>query len=357
VASIVPRVTKRGTTAYQVRWREDGQQRSTVARGATDAARHREAKRLKAVIEANGRLPTKTGPDPQAPTFAAFTEHHLAHLTGVSGITRDVVRSWVLDRQHHVSGKTLKNLHGLLHGILAGAVEAGYLPANPARGVRLPRADDHERRDMAFLTQDEFWRVIDELPEHWRPYFILLAGTGLRLGELMALTVGDVDLVSRPPVVRITKAQRYTAGKGFEVGPTKTRRSRRTISLDETAIDALRPRLSRRADEPLVVQPNGRPMYPTNLYARIWRPAVDRARAKGLTKNPRIHDLRHTHASWLIAQGLPLPVIQSRLGHEQISTTIDRYGHLLPDLHVQAALATTRALERPTALPAPDAGG
>jgi integrase len=266
------------------------------------------------------------------------------------------VRTWVLDRQTHVSGKTLKNLHGLLHGILAGAVEAGHLQANPARGVRLPRADDHERREMAFLTQGEFWMIADELADHWRPYFVLLAGTGMRLGEMMALTVGDIDLVSRPPVVRITKAQRYTAGRGFETGPTKTRRSRRTIALDETALEALRPHLARPADAPLVVQPNGRTVYPTNLYARIWRPAVKRAQGKGLTKNPRIHDLRHTHASWLIAQGLPLPVIQSRLGHEKVTTTVDTYGHLLPDLHVQAALATTRALERPSALPGGDVG-
>ncbi|MDX3849451.1 tyrosine-type recombinase/integrase [Streptomyces sp. AK02-01A] len=50
---------------------------------------------------------------------------------------------------------------------------------------------------------------------------------------------------------------------------------------------------------------------------------------RGLTKRPRIYDLRHTHASWLIAGKVPLPVIQARLGHESITTTVDRYGHLL----------------------------
>lgn len=374
MASVVPRTIGNGTTSYQVRWREGGLQRSMVASGATDAQRKRHAEQLKSLIEYHGRLPVEHEPAAGMPTFTAWAGHHIEHLTGVSdrtrddyrrqvaahmdrlgplaltAITRDVVRTWVLDRAGHISGKTLKNLHGLLHGILAGAVEAGHLAANPARGVRLPRTDDHQRREVAFLTQDEFWQVADQLPEHWRPYFILLAGTGLRLGELMALTVGDVDTTGATPVVRVTKAQRYTSGKGFETGPTKTRRSRRTIALDETALEALRPLLDRPPSEPLVIQPNGRQMYPTNLYARVWRPAVERAQAGGLTKNPRIHDLRHTHASWLIAQGLPLPVIQSRLGHEQISTTIDRYGHLLPDLHAAAALATTRALERPPEL-------
>lgn len=380
VASIVPRTTKRGTTAYQVRWREDGVQRSTVARGATDTARRREAKRLKALIEATGRLPRKAS-DPAAPAFRDWATHHLEHLTGVSdrtrddygrqvaqhmtalaglpltSITRDAVRRWVLERQPHVSGKTLKNLHGLLHGILGSAVEAGHLPANPATGVRLPRADDHQRGEAAFLTHSEFWLIADQLPDHWRPFFILLAGTGIRLGELMALEVGDLLLEQHPPVVRITKALRYTRGKGFEIGPTKTKRSRRTVSLDPTAIEALGPHLARPPGERLVVQANGRPMYPTNLYARVWRPAVDEARRRGLVKNPRIHDLRHSHASWLIAEGAPMTVVQSRLGHESIVTTIDRYSHLMPDLHTQAAEATFRALSRPSALPAGDAAG
>lgn len=63
-----------------------------------------------------------------------------------------------------------------------------------------------------------------------------------------------------------------------------------------------------------------------------------------LPRRPRIHDLRHTHVSWLIAAGVPLPAIQRRLGHESITTTIDRYGHLAPELHQAAADAADRAL-------------
>lgn len=60
----------------------------------------------------------------------------------------------------------------------------------------------------------------------------------------------------------------------------------------------------------------------------VWRPAVDRAKTKGLTKSPRIHDLRDTCASWLIGAGRPLPAVQAHLGHESIQTTSDVYGHL-----------------------------
>jgi integrase len=76
---------------------------------------------------------------------------------------------------------------------------------------------------------------------------------------------------------------------------------------------------------------------------KVWTPAVKEA---DLGKRPTIHSLRHSSASWLIAAGLPLPVIQRRLGHEQISTTIDRYGHLAPGALSEAADAASNALSR-----------
>ncbi|MEV6701882.1 tyrosine-type recombinase/integrase [Streptomyces sp. NPDC051453] len=63
------------------------------------------------------------------------------------------------------------------------------------------------------------------------------------------------------------------------------------------------------------------------VHAHRWKPALDAVDAAGLTKRPRIHDLRHAHASWLIAGRVPLPVIQARLGRASIATTVDRYGH------------------------------
>ena len=78
-----------------------------------------------------------------------------------------------------------------------------------------------------------------------------------------------------------------------------------------------------------------------NFRWRIWSKAVEDAK---LGKKPRIHDLRHSHASWLIAAGVPLPVIQRRMGHESIQTTVDVYGHLAPDALEIAARATSLAI-------------
>ena len=76
---------------------------------------------------------------------------------------------------------------------------------------------------------------------------------------------------------------------------------------------------------------NGGPNDPVrgpNFYTNVWVPALARAKEAGLTKKPRVHDLRHTNASWLIQAGIHLTVVQRDLGHESIQTTSDRYGHL-----------------------------
>ena len=70
------------------------------------------------------------------------------------------------------------------------------------------------------------------------------------------------------------------------------------------------------------------PVRAQNFHSNAWGPALAKATEKGLTKKPRVHDLRHTNASWLIQAGVPLTVIQRHLGHESIQTTSDRYGHL-----------------------------
>jgi integrase len=368
VASYSSRTSAKGVITYQVRWRENGENKSI------EAPDLRAAKMLKGMVEAHGgTLPPQYASTSLAvPTLAEWFAHYVEHLTAVSERTRDdyrgqfarhieptlgelptnavsadAVKRWVNRTAPTMAGKTLRNVHGLLSACMAEAVIAGHADANPCRGVRLPRNDDHERSGAQFLSPAEFETVLAEVPEHWRPAFLLLAGTGLRLGEALALTVADVDLLASPPVVRVTKALRYRAGHGYATGPTKTKRSRRTVTLPANVVEALIPLVTRPAYESLLVGPTGKPVYPTNLYARVWKPAVDRCRAREfapLTKQPRIHDLRHSHASWLVAAGTPLPVVQARLGHESITTTIDTYGHLMPAQTVEAAAAVERAM-------------
>ena len=78
----------------------------------------------------------------------------------------------------------------------------------------------------------------------------------------------------------------------------------------------------------------------STFYHGRWRPAVEKARRLGLTKNPRIHDLRHTHVAWLLEAGIDLPAIARRLGHKNITTTANTYAHITPTVeqHIADAL-------------------
>jgi integrase len=260
----------------------------------------------------------------------------------LAAISREDIARVVNDLSATKSDKTVRNAFGVLSSCLKVASADGLIPTVPTRGIRLPRRTEHTATEMRFLDHDEWQLLYDALPRHYRPLFTFLVGTGARWGEAEALTVGDVALAGGNPVVRITKAAKWNASKSTrDVGPTKTRKSRRTITLPPEVADELAPLVAGRAKgERLFLAPRGGQLRHRTAYDE-WKAAVARA---GLDPQPRIHDLRHTHVAWLIAAGIPLPVIQARLGHEHISTTIDRYGHLLPDLQVAAANAASVAM-------------
>ena len=251
------------------------------------------------------------------------------------------------------SDKTIKNKWGVLATMLKVAHIDGHIATRPTVGVKLPRRSG-ETTEHRYLTHGEWWDLLDATPDYWRPFLWMLAGTGMRWGEAVALNVGDVDLAAA--TVRITKAEKWDTGNRNKriVGPPKTAQSRRVVTLPAQVVEAVRPLVEgRRSTAPLFTAPQGGTVRHRTFYSDVWR-------AKCCTgvgePAPRIHDLRHSHVAWLIASGTPLPVIKDRLGHAKITTTVDVYGHLLPDLQRLAADAAANVLgERPRALP--DASG
>lgn len=230
------------------------------------------------------------------------------------------------------SDKTRKNKWAVLTHMLKMAAQDGLIPRSPTVGVKLGRRTEHEIKEHRYLTHAEFWAVLDASPDHWRPLVMMAGGTGMRWGELAALTVGDVDPDSM--VVRVTKAEKQ---RGKVVGPTKSKKSNRTVTLPTEVLEAVLPLMEgRKRTDRLFVPPKGGPLRQRTFYRDIWlRKCVGNS---GIREPfPRFHDLRHSHCAWLIAAGASLPVIQARLGHEKITTTIDTYGHLLPDVQRAAA--------------------
>jgi integrase len=249
----------------------------------------------------------------------------LGHLP-LSTLSRTDISKWVNKLQADgASGKTISNKVGFLSGCLNLAVRAGEMPANPAAGMRLPRT---VAREMTFLIPGEFQLLRASFTERWHPLLDFLVGSGCRFSEATALTPADINVVNG--TVRITKAWKKTPG-GYEIGQPKTQRSVRTVDVPASLLSDLNFN-----HDWLFTNSAGGPIRLYSWRTNVWVPSLARARTKDskkpdtvlLEKRPRIHDLRHTNASWLIQAGIPLPVIQRHLGHESIQTTVDRYGHL-----------------------------
>jgi integrase len=235
--------------------------------------------------------------------------------------------------------RSIENAWGTLATMLKVAVADEHLTKSPAAGVKLPSHEGHDEAEHRYLDASELLQVIEDTTERYKPLVWMLIGTGMRWSEATALTVGDVNLSAK--TVRVTKAwKRDRKNKTWYVGQPKTKKSKRTITLPNETVDAIRPLLEGRPrDARLFTNRNDEYVKHQTFYREHWR--------KNCTENlsapcPRIHDLRHSHVAHLIAAGVPLPVIQARLGHEKITTTIDTYGHLLPDLQTAAADAASK---------------
>ena len=245
-------------------------------------------------------------------------------------LSRDDIAGWI-EAMSHQSGKTVANKHGFLAGALNAAVRDGLIKANPCDGNKLPRWD---RKQMELLTRDEYTLLLGDIPDYWKPLVTFLVASGCRWSEATALQPGDINI--KDSTVRITKAWKTGAG-GYVLGVPKTKKSVRTINVPATVLAQLdlsgewvftnsgRGR-GKFADG--TVPDDERPVRIHSFHPNVWRPALARARKQGLTRDVRVHDLRHTCASWLIAAGRPLPAIQAHMGHESIQTTVDIYGHL-----------------------------
>jgi integrase len=373
MASIRERRRTDGTVGYCVLWRHAGRQTSLTFDTVLLAE---QAQRL---IEATGADPDHVteillSRADTLPTVADAVMAHVAELTGVTDRTRadylrdaerhiyptlgalpvaavdkTVAADWVnrLDKSE-LADKTIANQHALLSAALTFAVEKGWATANPCRGMRLPRRD-HGDDEMVFLEQDEWELLRSEIPIRWQPLYDFLAGTGCRWGEAVGLDIRNTYPKATPPVVRILEVDRQTP-QGRQKGPPKTRRGRRTAVMSQRAADAVLPLTEGRPpDARLFVSRRGGAM-PRSHYGQVWQPAVARAQDperhgdRALRKRPRIHDIRHSYASWMIAQGVDPLALSRQLGHKSITTTYNLYGHLMNEQQLRLYQAATKAL-------------
>jgi len=256
-------------------------------------------------------------------------DHELRH------IGPETLDAWVqhLDEVEGKAPATVRKAFQLAAAVLGRAVTLRKLPANPARvgeGIDLPRLD---RSEMRFLSVDEVHNLADTIDPRYRALALTAAYSGLRWGELAALRRKRLDLDER----RLTVAESLSEVRGeVSFKAPKSAASRRSVALSGSLIEILTEHARRSpatGDGLVFTGPEGGPLRRTNFRRRTWLPAV----VVTVGEPCRFHDLRHTHAAWLIAQGEHAKTIQARLGHASISTTLDRYGHLMPGMDEAAA--------------------
>ena len=251
-----------------------------------------------------------------------------------------------------LSGKTILEHHRLLRAMLHKAVYWQLIVANPAERVQPPKARKPKRRSY----DDEQTKILLEnlelLPNEDTKYkvaIILTVFTGVRLGELMGLEWQDVDF--KNGIISINRSSQYLADMGVFTKVPKTESSIREIAIPEFIVSLLEEyklwyeeqksiysELWTNSDR-LFVQADGKPMHPSTIskwfvkyVGQIGLPVIN------------FHGLRHTNASLLVAQNIDIAVVSARLGHAQISTTLDFYVHPLLSHNRKAGYALENLL-------------
>ncbi|MGX9673488.1 tyrosine-type recombinase/integrase [Mycobacterium sp. HM-7] len=369
MASVRPRRRKDGSPYWSVLYRHAGKQTSKSFPDPTQAVNFCKLVDVLGPDKALEAAGITTATPLSDLTVSQYLEQHIDSLSGVerrtitdyrrylrndigpafgalplSKLSRVDVAAWV-NIMHADGAKagTMQNKHGFLSGALKQAVKDGHLAANPCDGVKLPRT---EERETVFLTADEYQILKASFSEHYQPFVEFLVASGCRFNEAAALKPSDVD--RKACTVRIARAWKQD-GTNYTMGAPKTKRSNRTISVDKKVLDQLD-----YSHEWLFTTTKGGPIRLSTWRTNVWNKSRARAMAKDknnpdkpvLTKSPTPHDMRHTCASWMLQAQPPVPLqtVQEHLGHESITTTVDRYGHLDRTSHVVASNAIAAML-------------
>ncbi len=269
----------------------------------------------------------------------------------------DKLASGRADGTGGLSARTIRHHHVTLHGALQSAVKQGLIIRNPCDAVTPPH---YQRPEMKFLNEDGIHTVLEaaKTTEYYALYYLALF-TGMRRSEILALRWSDIDLDLCE--LSVNRTLHHLRDGSIIFRQPKTVRSRRMIALTPSTALALKElkekQLAQRLlegknspddnpdktfpnDRLVFCQPDGKPLLPDTI-TRAW---IRLTRRLGM--NVRLHDCRHTHASLMLKQGVHPAIVQQRLGHASITTTIDTYSHILPGLQQAAAKAFDELLNQ-----------
>lgn len=245
-------------------------------------------------------------------------------------INATTVRKWqneLISHENNYSQTYLKTINNQLSAIFNFAVKYYKLPSNPVRtcgSMGKKNADS-----MKFWTTEEFNKFIAAVEDKLlsKVVYEVMFWTGIRSGELLALTLNDFDLEAQ--TVSINKNYARMGSQDLILEP-KTPKSKRVITIPRFLVDMVKDYASKL----LEYEPDERLFQVTKSYLHS---EMTRGSKKAKVKRIRVHDLRHSHASLLIEMGFSPLLISERLGHENIETTLQTYSHLYPNKHTEVA--------------------
>lgn len=249
------------------------------------------------------------------------------------------------------SGHVRRLVHAVLHRALKQAVKWNLVARNVCDAVEAPRV---ERKEIKPLRPEQAAKLLFAATgDRLRALYVLAIDSGLRLGELFGLQWDDVDLEGRTIIVRRALAE---VNGRLSLTEPKTTKSRRRVDLSQAAVDALHDHRKQSLVEGhatagyVFCNSRGGPLRRSHFHAQHYKPLLKAAELPAI----RFHDLRHTNATLLLSAGVHPKVVQERLGHSQISVTMDIYTHVLEGMQREAVDklgamlgAATAKLEKP----------
>jgi len=295
-------------------------------------------------------------------TFNKHVAPTIGHLQLDQCKSETVDKLLARKREAGLSKQTVSKIRRHMHAMFAFGQDKKLLTVNPCAQPRQRGRKVSRKARGTVLSPAQIKRFLDECSPRWRLFFTVALDTGLRRGELIGLRWGDVDLLERVLYVRRSIGV-YDDPEDLERElDTKTDAGERLVPIIDGAQAALEAlyasALDTDDDAPVfatverkrghdgVMRSVGRPLSP-RMVTRVYRRYADRA---GIPPKIRLHDMRHTAITNAISQGEDIMLVSAFAGHAKTSTTVDVYGHLMPERAQEAA----RRMRSIASVPEPD---